>query len=137
MSRGSSRVRPDRVAEQIRHETAQILQWELKDPRIRSVTCTRVHVSGDLGVAKVYVSVLGDEAEQRQTMKALQKATGYVRHLLSQRLGLRVSPEVRFIFDPSVEYSIRLEKILDETKQGSEKDPEPGEEPEPKPSASD
>jgi ribosome-binding factor A len=129
MSRGTSRVRPERVAEQIRVEIAGILQRKLKDPRIGLATCTRVQVSGDLGVAKVYVSVLGSEPEQKQTMKVLGKATGYVRHLLSQRLGLRVSPEVRFMFDPSVEYSIQLEKMLEEARGDTESIEPPPEEP--------
>jgi ribosome-binding factor A len=128
MSRGTTRVRPERVAEQIRVEIAGILQRELKDPRIGLATCTRVLVSGDLGVAKVYVSVLGSESEQKKTMMALGKASGYVRHLLSRRLGLRVSPEVRFMFDPSVEYSIKLEKMLEETKDIEPPPEEPPEE---------
>jgi ribosome-binding factor A len=61
-------------------------------------------------------------------MRALDRASGYVRHLLSRRLGLRVSPEVRFMFDPAVEYGIRLEKILEETKRDSEEEPEKEEE---------
>jgi ribosome-binding factor A len=112
------------VAEQIRVEIAEILQRELKDPRIGLATCTRVNVSGDLRVAKVYVSVLGSEPEQKQTMEALGSASGYVRHLLSRRLGLRVSPEVRFMFDPSVEYSIKLEKMLEEARRDTEEEPE-------------
>ncbi len=124
MSRGTSRVRPERVAEQIRVEVAGILQRQLKDPRIGLATCTRVLVSGDLGVAKVYVSVLGSESEQKKTMMALGKASGYVRHLLSRRLGLRVSPEVRFMFDPSVEYSIKLERMFEEARRDTEEEPE-------------
>jgi ribosome-binding factor A len=108
------------VAEQIRMEIAEILQRELKDPRIGLATCTRVNVSGDLRVAKVYVSVLGSESEQRRSMKALGGASGYVRRVLSKRLGLRVSPEVRFIFDPAVEYGIELEKMIEEAKRPSD-----------------
>ncbi len=110
------------MAEQIRIEIAEILQRELKDPRIGLATCTRVSVSGDLGVAKVYVSVLGNPEEQKSTMVALEHATGYVRRLLSQRLGLRTSPEVRFAFDPSVEYSIRLDELIEENKKRSPED---------------
>ncbi len=117
VSRNLSRIRPERVAEKIRVEVADILQRELKDPRIGLVTCTRVQVSGDLKVAKVYVSVLAESQEQEATMEALVSASGFVRRLLSQRLGLRVSPEVRFIFDPSVEYGIRLERLIEETKK--------------------
>jgi ribosome-binding factor A len=116
VSRNPSRIRPERVAERIRVEIADILQRELKDPRIGLATCTRVQVSGDLRVAKVYVSVLAAPREQETTMKALVNASGFVRRALAQRLGLRVSPEVRFLFDPSVEYGIRLERLIEETK---------------------
>jgi len=111
------------VAERIRVEIADILQRELKDPRIGLATCTRVQVSGDLRVAKVYVSVLAARREQETTMKALVNASGFVRRALSKRLGLRVSPEVRFLFDPSVEYGIRLERLIEETKEHDPDDP--------------
>ncbi len=116
MPRGGARIRQERVAEQIRIEIAGILQRDLKDPRIGLATCTRVRVSGDLKVAKIYVSVLGAPEEQKRAMAALDGASGFVRRLLGQRLGLRVSPEVRFTFDPSVEYGIQLEKLIEETR---------------------
>ena len=116
MPRSGARIRPERVAEQIRMEFAGIMQRDLKDPRVGLTTCTRVQVSGDLKVAKIYVSVLGASEEQKRAMAALDGACGFVRRLLGQRLGLRVSPEVRFTFDPSVEYGIRLEKLIEETR---------------------
>jgi ribosome-binding factor A len=120
MSRNrGERVRPERLAEQIRMDAASILQTELKDPRLPLVTCTRVTVTNDLKSAKVYVSVLGDEAQKRRAMRVLEGATGYVRRLLAERLGLRSAPEIRFVFDPSVEYGIRLEELLHEEKQRS------------------
>jgi len=115
VSRGGARVRPERVAEQIRIEIAGILQRDLKDPRVGLATCTRVQVSGDLKIAKIYISVLGDAEVQKRTMAALEGASGFVRRLLGQRLGLRASPEVRFLFDPAVEYGIRLEQLIEET----------------------
>jgi ribosome-binding factor A len=129
------RVRPERLAEQIRMDVASILQNELKDPRLPLVTCTRVSVTNDLKSAKLYVSVLGDEAQRTRAMKVLEGATGYVRRLLAQRLGLRTAPEIRFVFDPSVEYGIRLEELLQAEKtresasEGSERaEDEPGSE---------
>lgn len=98
-------------------DVADILQNDLKDPRLGMVTCTRVDLTNDLRHAKLYVSVLGEQMDKDSSMEALQSATGYVRRRLSKRLGLRVSPEIVFVFDPSVEYSIRLESILDETKK--------------------
>ena len=119
------RPRSDRVAEQIRVEAAQILQRELKDPRLGLTTCTRVTVSRDLRHAKIYVSVLGEASVQQETMKALVGAAGFVRQKLSQRLALRVSPEIRFVFDPAVEYGIRLDRLLKEDKDGGSGDGEP------------
>ena len=116
MPRSGARIRPERVAEQIRVEIAEILQRDLKDPRVGLATCTRVQVSGDLKVAKIYVSVLGGKDVQERAMGALQGASGFVRRLLGQRLGLRASPEVRFTFDPSIEYGIRLEKLIEEAR---------------------
>jgi ribosome-binding factor A len=93
-------------------DAAEILQSGLKDPRLPLVTCTRVTVTNDLKSAKLYVSVLGDEAQKKRAMKILDGATGYVRRLLAERLGLRSAPEIRFVFDPSIEYGIRLEELL-------------------------
>ena len=114
--RRPQRVRPERVAEQIRADVAEILQRDLNDPRLGLVTCTRVRVSSDLRTAKLYVSVLGDEHEREVTLKALDTATGFVRRRLSARLGLRAAPEIRFVFDPSVEYGIRLEELIEKTR---------------------
>jgi ribosome-binding factor A len=100
-------------------DAASILQSELKDPRLPLVTCTRVTVTNDLKSAKLYVSVLGDEAQKKRAMKVLEGATGYVRRLLAERLGLRTAPEIRFVYDPSVEYGIRLEELLQEERERS------------------
>ena len=113
------RIRPERVSEQLRADVATILQSEVKDPRVGLVTCTRVDLSGDLRFAKLYVSVLGDDTERDETMAALERATGFVRRRLAGRLGLRVSPEIRFVFDPSIEYSVRLEALIEETKKNA------------------
>ncbi len=100
-------------------DAASILQSELKDPRLPLVTCTRVSVTNDLKSAKLYVSILGDETQRVRAMKVLEGATGYVRRLLAQRLGLRAAPEIRFVFDPSIEYGIRLEELLQSERERS------------------
>ncbi|MGH9320400.1 MAG: 30S ribosome-binding factor RbfA [Vicinamibacteria bacterium] len=126
------RVRPERLAEQIRMDAAEILQSHLKDPRLPLVTCTRVSVTNDLKSAKLYVSVLGSEQERERAMKVLEGATGYVRRLLADRLGLRSAPDIRFVFDPSIEYGIRLEELLQQEKEressGEEAESEPDKE---------
>lgn len=105
--------RRDRVAEAIRREVAGILRFELADPRVGRATVTRVTLTGDLALARVHVSVYGSEAERKETLAVLDRARGRVRTLLGSRIRLRLTPEVRFVFDPSVEFSIRLEQILD------------------------
>jgi ribosome-binding factor A len=109
--------RVERVAEQIREEVSQILATELADPGIGLVTVTRVKVTADLSLARVYWTTLGDVAQRKQTAKALARAAAYVRHLLSTRMTLRRSPEVQFLFDRSVAAQDRVEQILHEIKQ--------------------
>ncbi len=127
MSRkGEKGIRVQRVSEQIRADVADILQREVKDPRAARATCTRVQLSPDLRHARVYVSVLGDKEEQEDTVDALQRAAGFVRRQLSRRLDLRNSPEIVFVFDPAVEYGIRLESLLREARTMDSEDEEPG-----------
>lgn len=106
--------RRERVAEAIRREVAGILRFELADPRVGRATVTRVELTGDLTLARVYVSVYGSDADQKETLAVLDRARGRVRTLLGSRVRLRATPEIRFVFDPSVEFSIRLEQILDQ-----------------------
>ena len=120
--RGERGIRPERVAEQLRMDCAEILQNEIKDPRVRLVTCTRVQVSPDLKHAKLYVSVLSDENTRLKAMDALEGATGFVRRRLSQRLGLRAAPDIQFVYDPSIEYGIRLEELIRQTRENEGED---------------
>lgn len=112
--------RSNRIGEQMKKEVSQILREELKDPRVGFVTVTSVDVSGDLSYAKIYVSVLGAEEDKMQTLKALQKAQGFVRSELSKRLRLRYIPEVTFHFDKSIEHGARIMELLHRV-QGEEK----------------
>jgi ribosome-binding factor A len=109
--------RVERVAEQIREEVSQILSTEVADPGVGLVTVTRVKVTADLALARVYWTIMGDAAQRKETAKALTRATPFVRRLLSQRLTLRRSPEVQFLFDQSVAAQDRVEQILYELKQ--------------------
>jgi ribosome-binding factor A len=109
--------RIERIAEQIREEVSQILSTEVADPGIGLVTVTRVKVTPDLSLARVYWTTLGEAAQRKQTAKALTRAAPYVRHLLSARMSLRRSPEVQFLFDQSVAAQDRVEQILQELKQ--------------------
>ena len=106
--------RVERIAEQIREEVSQILATEVADPGVGLVTVTRVKVTPDLSLARIYWTTMGDTAQRKQTAKALSRAAPYVRRLLSSRMTLRRSPEVQFIFDQSVTAQDRVEQILRE-----------------------
>lgn len=109
MAQGS---RPDRVAEEIRHELSSLLAREVHDPGIGFVTLTRVKVSPDLQLARVYYTLIGDDKARRETEKALERATPFLRRQIGSRIRLRRVPELRFEFDRSVEHQDRIEKIL-------------------------
>jgi ribosome-binding factor A len=104
--------RLDRVNQLIREEISLLLQRELKDPRLGFVTVTHVETSPDLRIAKVFVSVLGDEAEWTASLTALASARGFVRNWLRQHLDLRQTPELDFRADRSMEHAARIQALL-------------------------
>ena len=106
--------RPDRVGDQIRAEVADLLARELQDPGLGFVTVTRVHVTADLQIARIYYTSLGDDRARRATRGALDRATPFIRRQLGSRLRLRRVPEIQFVFDESVEQHERLERLLQE-----------------------
>lgn len=87
-------LRATRVGEQMKKELSDIIGRKLKDPRIGFVTVTDVRVTGDLQQAKVYISVLGDEEQRQNTLKGLEKAKGFIRSEIGQRIRLRKTPEI-------------------------------------------
>jgi ribosome-binding factor A len=106
--------RVERIQEQVREEVSQMLATEVRDPGVGLVTVTRTKVTGDLSLARIYWTILGDAAERKKTQQALERAGGFVRHLLAERLSLRRAPEVKFIYDESVAAQDRIEQIIQE-----------------------
>ena len=109
-----------KVAEAIKEEVAQILQRELKDPRIGFVTVTRVTITPDLQHATVYFSMLESHGNPAETEAGLKSARGFIRKLLGERLRIRVTPEVTFRADPSLAEMARISKLLGEVKKSTE-----------------
>ncbi len=120
--------RLERVNQLIKEEISEILQRELKDPRLGFVTVTEVEVSKDLRAAKVFVSILGPEEEWRATLEALEGARGFIRGWLVRRLRLRVVPQLSFRPDRSMAHAAHILSVLTELRQGegSGEDPEEG-----------
>ncbi len=107
--------RTGQVAGQVQREIMEIIQRELKDPRIGFVSITEVRMSPDLRHARVRLSVLGDDDQQAQTLEGLRSASGLIRHELGRRLqNLKFAPELVFELDPSIEYSVRISEQLRE-----------------------
>lgn len=104
--------RLDRVNQLIKEEVSTLLQRELKDPRLGFVTVTEVETAKDLSVAKVFVSVLGDERQWTASLAGLASARGFVRNWLRQHLDLRVTPEIDFRPDHSMEHAARIQSLL-------------------------
>ena len=105
--------RPDRVGDQIRQELSEMLtRGAVHDPGIGFITLTRVKVSPDLQVARVYYTSLGDPKARRETEKALERATPFFRRQVGHRLQLRRVPEIHFHFDESIAHQDRVEQIL-------------------------
>lgn len=109
MSQGS---RPERIAEEIRQEISVLLTREVHDPGIGFITVTRVKVSPDLQQARIFYTMIGDDRARRDTERALERATPFLRRQIGGRIRMRRVPEIRFEFDRSVEHQDRIERIL-------------------------
>jgi len=103
-----------KAAEAIREVVGMAILADLNDPRIQDVTVTRVEVSGDMRLARVYVSVMGDETKQRLSLHGLESAAGFLQAKISRRIDTRYTPRLKFILDQGVKRSIAISKILDD-----------------------
>ena len=120
MSQGS---RPDRVADQIRAELALLLARDVHDPGIGFVTLTRVQISPDLQLARVYFTVLGDDAARKRSAKVLERAATFLRRQIGSRLRLKRTPELKFFYDESIAGQDRIEQLLNEIHAGPKLEP--------------
>ena len=118
--------RTDRLDSQIRQELMDLIQREMKDPRLGFATITRVQTARDLGHARVWVSVLGSDAEREKTMQALKVATPWLRRKLGERLSLRHVPELSMREDDSIASGDRVLQIIAEL-SGEAPEPSPDE----------
>lgn len=110
-------IRQKRVAERIRAEISELLQRELKDPRLGLVTVTRVMIDRELAQANVFVSTIGDETRKKEMMQALAHAAGFIRREVGHRVQLRNAPQIVFHWDPGLENVEDISRLLDEIKQ--------------------
>ena len=110
MPKDYSRTR--RVGEQIQREVAQLVQQEIKDPRIGLVTISAVKLSRDMSHATIYFTILDESQSKEDTLKILEKASGFLRHELANRMQLRIVPHLHFKYDESISYGNELSALI-------------------------
>lgn len=113
MRKGS--IKNNRINEEVMRELTKIIRNEVKDPRVSPMTSVvLVNVAPDLKTAHVYVSVLGDEEAKKKTIEGLQSSAGFIRRCLAHTVNLRITPELTFVLDESIEYGVNMSHLIDE-----------------------
>ena len=108
-------IKNTRINGEVQRELSNIIRGEIKDPRINPLTSVvAVEVAPDLKTCKAYISVLGDEESQAKTLAGLKCAEGFIRSKLAKTVNLRNTPEIRFVLDQSIEYGVKMSKMIDE-----------------------
>ena len=108
-------IKNTRINGEVQKVLSEIIRGEIKDPRISPLTSVvSVSVAPDLKTCKSFISVLGNEEAQVNTMAGLKSAVGYVRRQLAKELNLRNTPEITFVLDQSIEYGVNMSKIIDD-----------------------
>lgn len=108
-------IKNTRINGEVLRELSNIIRGEIKDPRINPMTSVvTVEVAPDLKTCKAYISVLGDEESQKATLAGLRSAEGFIRRELARSINLRNTPEITFILDQSIEYGVRMSKMIDD-----------------------
>ncbi len=108
-------IKNTRINGEVLRELSNIIRGEIKDPRINPMTSVvAVEVAPDLKTCKAYISVLGDEESQKSTLAGLKSAEGYIRRELARSINLRNTPQITFILDQSIEYGVRMSKMIDD-----------------------
>ena len=118
-------IKNTRINEEVLHELSNIIRGEIKDPRINPFTSVvAVEVAPDLKTCKAYISVLGDEKSQVDTLAGLKSAQGFIKVKLAKRINLRNTPDITFIMDQSIEYGVKMSHKIDELTAGLKEEEE-------------
>lgn len=108
-------IKNTRINGEVLKELSNIIRSEIKDPRIHPMTSViAAEVTPDLKYCKAYISVLGDEEAQKETIQGLKSAEGYIRSQLAKTINLRNTPQITFILDQSIEYGVNMSRLIDE-----------------------
>ncbi len=110
MTRSSHRL--ERINAVIKEVLSEIVLKDVRDPRLGLVTVTGVTTAADLSAARVHFSVMGDDAQRQVSLKILRGASGYMRHAIARELDVKVAPELRWVYDDSLDRAFRIEQVL-------------------------
>jgi ribosome-binding factor A len=110
-----SKYRIERINETIKEVLSEIVLNDIKDPRLGLVTIVSVRVARDLATAKIHFSVMGDEAQRETSMKILRGASGFMRHAIATAIDVQHAPELRWIYDDSLDRAFRISEVLRQT----------------------
>ena len=114
-------VKNTRVNGEVMRVLAEVIRSEIKDPRINPMTSVvAVEVAPDLKTCNAWISVLGNEESQKDTLAGLKSAEGYIRNQLARKINLRNTPEIRFIIDQSIEYGVNMSRMIDEVNRADD-----------------
>lgn len=108
-----SKIRQKRTAEHIQLILSELLLRDMRDPRLQGLTITEVRIDRELQYADIYINALGDDSREEEIMAALEKATGFMRRDLAQKLSLRTVPQLHFHWDPTLAHAERISELLD------------------------
>lgn len=118
-------IKNTKINEEVLRNLSEIIRSEIKDPRIHPMTSVvSVEVAPDLKTCKAYISVLGDEQAQKDTLAGLRSAEGFIRRALAKSVNLRNTPQVTFIIDQSIAYGVRMSHLIDEVNKNSSQEME-------------
>lgn len=117
-----SKIRQKRTADSIQAILSELLLREMRDPRLQGLTVTEVRIDRELLYADIYINALGEDEREEEVMEAMEKATGYFRHELAQRMSLRTVPHLHFHWDATLAHAERISELLDSIDIPSETD---------------
>lgn len=118
-----SGYRPERVGEQIHKEISHLMRQGIKDPRVASVTISGVNVTRDLSLARVYFTVAEEKTERKEAERGLKSVAPFLRRELGKIMRLRFVPEIRFVYDSSIGYGMKIDDLLRQVKSDLDNDP--------------
>ena len=123
MKKNSNRI--VRINEEVKHELSAVIREGLKDPRVDTlISIVHVDTTPDLKHCKVYFSTLGDENKHQETLEGLQNSAGFIRRELARKVNLRNTPELHFHIDHSIEYGVKMNKLISEVRSHDHQDDE-------------